>query len=174
MEAIKKIEVRELQTPPTIVPSTYTISKIVGVLKDLNGYEAFVIDNDRVGMVTMRDILRVSHLTSAKTSTLVKYPPKLSPTTNLSAAARILTDYRLRALPIVDGGEIVGVVTANGILEILLERGFLKLPVKSLISGSLITITENDAVAKARDLMVNKRIDHLPVTSHGKVLGVIT
>jgi len=174
MEAIKKIEVRELQTPPIIVPSTYTISKIVGVLRDLDGYEVFIVDNDRVGMVTMRDILRVSHLTSAKTSTLVKYPTKLSPTTNLSVAARILTDYRLRALPIVDGGEITSVVTAKRILEVLSERGFLKFPVKYLISGGLITVTENDTVAKARNLMVNKRIAHLPVTSYGKVLGVIT
>lgn len=174
MEAVKKIEVRALQTPPIIVPSTYAVSKIVGVLKDLDGYEVFMIDNDRVGMVTMRDILRVSHLTSEKASTLANYPAKLSPTTNLSVAARIMTDYRLRALPIVDGREIVGVVTAKRILEVLLERGFLKIPVKSLISGSLITITENDTVAKARDLMVRKRIDHLPVTSYGKATGVIT
>lgn len=174
MEAIKKIEVRELQTPPVVVPSTYKISKIAGVLHDLDGYEVFMIDNDRIGMVTMRDILNVSQLTSEKASALVKYPAKLSPTTSLSVAARIMTDYRLRALPIVDGRKIVGVVTAKRILEVLLEKGFLNFPIKHLITGSLITITENDTVAKARDLMIKKRIDYLPVTSHGKVTGVTT
>lgn len=174
MEALKKIEVRELQVPPVIVPPTYTISKIVGTLKDLDAYEAFMVEKDRVGMVTMRDILRVSQLESTKTSTIVNYPTKLAPTTSLGQAARIMTDYRLRALPIVEDGEVAGTVTAKRILELLSEKAPLNFQVKSLASGSLTMISEADTVAKARNLMVEKKIDHLPVTSDEKVSGIVT
>lgn len=174
MEALKKIEVRELQVPPLIVPPTYTVSKIVGTLKDLDAYEAFIVEKDRVGMVTMRDILRVSQLESTKTSTIIKYPTKLSPTASLGQAARIMTDYRLRALPIVEGAEVTGAVTAKRILEFLLEKATLNFQVKSLASSSLTTIPEGDTVAKARNLMVEKKIDHLPVTSDKKVSGIVT
>ena len=174
MEEMKNIEVRELQTPPVIVPPNCTISKIVGILKERDAYEAFIVEKDRVGMITMRDILRVSQLTSAKTSTLVKYPTRLSPTTNLGRASRIMTDYRLRALPIVDDGEITGAVTARRILETMSERGVPNLQVKSIASGSLTTVTADETVAKARTVMIEKRFDHLPVTSEDKVAGIIT
>ena len=174
MEAIKKIEAQEIQTAPLIIPSTYTISKIVGVLKGLDAYEVFIIDGNKIGTITIRDVLRVSHLVSAKISSLVKYPTKLEPSTTLSRTARILTDYRLRALPIVDGDKFTGVVTEKKIIEALLVKGSLNFPIKSITSGKLTTITDKDTVAKARNLMVEKRIDHLPVISHKGIYGILT
>lgn len=174
MDALKKVEVEKLQTPPVTVPPTYTISKIVGVLKEKNCYEVFIPGRDKVGIVTVRDILRVSHPTTTKTSSIMKYPTKLSPTTSLGEAARILTDYRLRALPIMEGRELTGALTARKILEFLLEKGSLNLQVKSLTTGRLTTISENDTVAKARNLMVDQKIDHLPVISDKKIAGIVT
>lgn len=174
MDTLKKVEVGKLQTPPITIPSTYTISKIVGVLKDKNCYEVFIPEKGKVGIVTIRDILRVSHPTTTKTSSIMKYPTSLSPTTSLGEAARILTDYRLRALPIMEGRELTGALTARKILEFLLEKGSLNLQVKSLTTGRLTTISENDTVAKARNLMVDKKIDHLPVISDKKIAGIVT
>ena len=174
MDDLKNVEVEKLQTPPVTVPSTYTISKIVGVLKDKNCYEVFIPGREKVGTVNVRDILRVSHLTTTKTSSIMKYPTSLSPTTSLGEAARILSDYRLRALPIVEKKELTGVLTARKILEFLLEKGSLNFQVKSLTTGRLTTISENDTVAKARNLMVDKKIDHLPVISDKNVVGIVT
>lgn len=173
MKDMGEIEIRELQTKPLTVPTNYTISKIVGVLKENDAYEVFTVEKDRVGIITIRDVLRVSHLASAKTSSLVKYPTKLSPSTKLSKAARIMTNYRLRALPIIEGREVTGVVTARSILDLIAKRGTLNFHVKSLTSGRLITITETDTIAKARNLMVDKRIDHLPIISNKKIKGII-
>lgn len=173
MKGMREIEVRELQTKPLTVPPNYTISKIVGILKENDAYEVFTIEKDRVGIITIRDVMRVSHLASAKTSSLVKYPTKLSPSTKLSTAAQIMTNYRLRALPIVEGREVTGVLTAKSILDLFAKQGSLNFPAKSLTSGKLITITETDTIAKARNLMVDKRIDHLPVISNKKITGII-
>ncbi len=174
MEDIKDIEVGELQTEPLTVPNNYNISKIVGVFNENEVYEVFIIEKDKVGTITIRDVLRVSHLATAKTSSLIKFPTKLSPTTKLGVAARILTNYRLRALPIVDGKKVTGVITEKSILEQFSKREFLNLSVKSLTSGRLMTITETDTIAKARNLMLDKKIDHLPVLSEKKINGMIT
>ncbi|MBS7622576.1 CBS domain-containing protein [Candidatus Bathyarchaeota archaeon] len=174
MEALKRIEVRELSTPPVTVPPTYTISKIVGKLKETNAYEAFVVEKDKVGMVTIRDILRASQIEGVKIAAVTKYPTKLSPTASLGQAARIMTDYRLRALPIVEDGEVTGAVTAKRVLEFILEKAPLNFQVGSLASGNLTMISESDTVAKARNLMVEKKIDHIPVTSDKKVSGIVT
>jgi CBS domain-containing protein len=174
MEALKKIEAQELQTKPIIIPSDYTISKIIGVLKDLNVYEVFTVERNKIGMITIRDILKVSHLASAKPSSLINHPTKITPTTALSKIARILTDYSLRALPIVKDEEFTGAVKDKKILEVLLAKSDLNFPIKSLSSSKLITITEDDIVAKARNLMVENRVDHLPVISHKKISGILT
>jgi CBS domain-containing protein len=134
----------------------------------------FIPEKDKVGIVTIRDILTVSHPTTTKTSSIMKYPTSLSPTTSLGEASRILTDYRLRALPIMEGKELTGALTARKILEFLLEKGSLNLQVKSLTTGKLTTISKNDTVAKARNLMVDKKIDHLPVISDKKIAGIVT
>jgi CBS domain-containing protein len=174
MEALKKIEAQDLQTKPIIIPSNYTISKIVGVLKDLDAYEVFTVERNKIGMITIQDILKVSHLASAKTSSLITHPTKITPTTILSKIARILTDYSLRALPIVKDEEFTGAVKDKKILEVLLAKSDLNFPIKSLSSSKLITITEDDIVAKARNLMVENRVDHLPVISNNKVNGILT
>ncbi|MEM2941927.1 MAG: CBS domain-containing protein [Candidatus Bathyarchaeia archaeon] len=174
MEALKKIKVRELSTPPLTVPPTYTISKTVGALKEAGAYEVFIIEGDRVGVVTIRDILRVSQVEGVKVTTVAKYPTKLSPETSLGQAARIMTDSRLRALPIVEDGEVTGAVTVKRVLEFLLEKAPLNFQVGSLASGNLTMISESDTVARARNLMVEKKIDHIPITSDKKVSGIVT
>jgi CBS domain-containing protein len=73
-----------------------------------------------------------------------------------------------------EGRELTGALTARKILEFLLEKGSLNLQVKSLTTGRLTTISENDTVAKARNLMVDKKIDHLPVISDKKIAGIVT
>jgi len=174
METLKKLEVEKLQTHPIIIPADYTVSKVIGVLRDLDTYEAFTFEDGKVGMVTIRDILRVSNPASTKASTIVKYPARLSPATALAKAARIMTDYRLRALPIVEDDELVGAVTARSIMERLAKSGSLNFKIKSLTSGNLIKIVSSDLASKARNLMVDKRIDHLPVSENHHVSGVLT
>ncbi|MGQ9543389.1 MAG: CBS domain-containing protein [Candidatus Bathyarchaeia archaeon] len=174
METIKGMRVERLRTSPIIVPGDYPVSKTIGVLRDLDTYEAFIVEDGKIGMVTIRDILKVSNPANTKTSTIMNYPARLSPETSLGRAARIMIDYRLRALPIVEGGELTGAVTAKGIMNALARLGNLNFKVKSLTSGSLIKIRGEDPAAKARNLMVEHRIDHLPVTEDRSVTGVLT
>jgi CBS domain-containing protein len=48
------------------------------------------------------------------------------------------------------------------------------LRVASIATGSPITVEKSDSVAKARDLMVRKRFDHLPVMDGRRLEGMVT
>jgi len=172
MEAVKKLEVGGLQTPANTVSPSSSVSKILGIFKDLPLYEVFLTVGDKVGMITMRDILGVSNLTSRKTSSLITYVPKLSPQSRVGEVARIMTEYRVRALPVVEGDNITGVVTSLSIIEAA-QKSLPELKAKHVMTAQPITIFENDKAAKARNIMVRRKVDHLPVMSMGKKLNGI-
>ena len=101
MERLKRLEVDRLLSSPIIFSPATPISKIVGALKQVNGYEVFLEGTDKIGMVTLRDILRTSNVTKAKAETLAFYVPKLQPRSSVYEAVRLMMEYHIRALPIV-------------------------------------------------------------------------
>jgi len=79
----------------------------MGILKHKGAYEVFIEEGDKVSMITMREILKAGDI-SMKASSLMFYVPKLSSDDTVGKAARLMNDYRLRALPIVSEGSIEG------------------------------------------------------------------
>ncbi|MEM3737568.1 MAG: CBS domain-containing protein [Candidatus Bathyarchaeia archaeon] len=173
MESLKLSEVRSFQSEPAILPPTATISKMLGVLRDLGVYEVFVPLGGKLGMVTARDLLSASNL-EAKIRTLAKYVPKLSPRSSVAEAARIMMNYRIRALPIVEDGEVTGEVNSLSILNALKNLPSTTIKVRHIMTANPITVDEGDPVSKARNIMVKQRIDHLPTLGGRKLVGIIT
>ncbi|MFH0897402.1 MAG: CBS domain-containing protein [Candidatus Bathyarchaeota archaeon] len=174
MESVKRLEVGSLISPQVLVPSTMPVSKVVGVLKDLNVYEAFMEENGKIGMVTTRDILRGSNITTAKVSSLAFFVPKLSPRSTVGEAARLMIDYRIRSLPVVEDNNFVGEVRALSIINAIRESDFSKVETKNIMTGNPVTLSRDDLTSKARSLMVRRRIDHLPVLAEKKLCGILT
>lgn len=83
-------------------------------------------------------------------------PLAIAPTTSIAEAARILRDKKYGALPVVDRGELVGILTEHDIL-----RAFLRLSgadqqgyevTAAVAPGSLDVIGEMNALAQKRGL----------------------
>ncbi len=97
-----------------------------------------VMDGKRmVGIITDRDIRRV--LPSPATSleihelhylldklqvgeVMTKKVVTVNPQTTLEEAAKLLLDYRIGGLPVLEGNELVGIITETDILEAFLEE----------------------------------------------------
>jgi len=175
MESVKRLEVGRLLSPsvPLVSPVT-PISKVVGVLKDLNTYEAFLELNDKIGMITTRDILRASNITTAKASNLAFFVPKLSPRTTVEEAARLMMEYRIRALPVFENKSLMGTIQALSIIEAICEQGFSKAKVKDIMTGNPVHLDREDLSSKARKLMIRRKIDHLPVLAGNELNGLLT
>ena len=47
-------------------------------------------------------------------------------------------------------------------------------PLSTIMTRDLITLSKNDTLAKANELLKTKRIHHLPVVEDGNLIGLIT
>jgi CBS domain-containing protein len=125
-------------------------------------------------MISERELLKATNIETTKPSVLVSYIPVLRKEALVGEVARLMADYRIRATPISDGRKIVGQVNCTTLLRELRGRIGEDLKITSLATENPITIEESDTVAKARDLLVRKRIDHLPVIKDKRIVGLLT
>jgi len=156
------------------LPSTSTLSKVMGLLTERGVYEVFLPEGFRCGIISARDVLRAGNFETAKAGAMMTYVPMLSKITTVGEAARIMADYRIRALPVSDGRVLVGQLNSVSLLTWLCGKIGGDLRITSLATKSPITLDYTSPVAKARDIMIRKRIDHLPIIRDQRVTGVVT
>lgn len=86
-------------------------------------------------------------------------PTLLRPSASVARAKKVMADHLIRFAPIMDGGRLVGVVSATDLLladdEALLE---------SVMSRAPVTIGPRDTIAEAARTMQHTGVRHLVVT----------
>jgi CBS domain-containing protein len=110
----------------------------------------------------------------------------VSPDRTVPEAIRIMKEYEIRRLPVVDeDGRLIGIVTQGDLQQAspsdattlsLFELNYLlaKLPVRDVMTREPITVTPITRIAHAAQLMLEHKIGGLPVLEHGKLTGIIT
>jgi len=83
---------------------------------------------------------------------------------------------RIGALPVVEGGEIVGIISERDVIYCLRDHGaeVLDWPVSRVMSSPAITSTPETEVLSALALMTQRRIRHLPVVEQGEIRGIVS
>jgi len=150
------------------------LSKIIGLLKERGVYEVFLPEGTRCGIISARDVLRTTNIETTKVSALMSYVPTLRKEALVAEVARLMADYRIRAAPVSDGHKIIGQVNCASLLRELRGRIGGELKISSLATKNPVTIEEDTSAAKARELLVRKRIDHLPVIKNKRTVGLLT
>ncbi|MBI3455952.1 MAG: CBS domain-containing protein [Candidatus Rokubacteria bacterium] len=123
-------------------------------------------------MMLVRDIMQ------PKVTTI---PPK----TTLPEAVRLARERGIRHLPVVEGGELIGIVSDRDLkramaspatsleaheLAYLLDR----LTVAEIMTRAVITVGPMSPLEDAARLMVLERISALPVTEGGRLVGIVS
>jgi CBS domain-containing protein len=148
------------------------VSKVIGLLKKSDAYEVFYLQAGRALMATIRDLLNAKNLTTSKLENIANTVPKLSAEEKLGNAVRILSDYRIRALPVIEKGKIVGALHVKDVVEAM-EPVVPNAKVSAIMTPHPITISSDDSVLKAKGLMLRRKIDHLPVLKNEKLVGMV-
>ena len=149
------------------------LSKIVGLFKELAAYEIFFPKGLRCGMISARNVLKTTNIESTKMSTLMSYVPVLKKDATVREAARLMADYRIRGIPVSDGRNIIGQVNSANLLAGLRGKMGGEMRITSIATRDPIRVEAESFIAKARKLLVRKRIDHLPVTLDGRLSGIL-
>jgi CBS domain-containing protein len=170
---LKTLSVMELISPITPLTSSDSASRVVGQMTESNLYEAFIEEPDRTAIVTLRDILNVRDIASTKLYTLMKYIPRLNRYNAVGDAAALMFQHRIRSLPVYHGSKLVGQVTSQAIVEKLVE-GNPGIKIHTIMTPNPICIDAGDNVSKAREIMIRRKIDQLPVLKAGKLHSIVT
>lgn len=94
----------------------------------------------------------------------------------LIEAVRRLGEKRIGALPVVEAGAIVGIMSERDIIYCLREHGpdALEWPVSRAMTAPAITADLSTQVLTALALMTQRRIRHLPVVEGGEIRGIVS
>lgn len=141
-----------------------------------------VVDKGKlVGIITEKDI--VDRLGSSRTKSLPasgvhvsgvmsSNPITVSPQTDVVDAAKIMIDKQISSLPVIENGELVGIITKSTMTRLCLriENIF----VGQVMTKSPITTTPFDRIVNVRRIMLERNISSLPVLDEGKLVGIVT
>ncbi|MCI0393747.1 MAG: CBS domain-containing protein [Chloroflexi bacterium] len=109
----------------------------------------------------------------------------IEPGTTLPEAHRLMRERRIRRLPVVKNGRLVGIVTRGDIrgaeasdatslsiweLNYLLAR----LKIDEIMTRNPVTVSPETTIGAAAQVMLDNKISGLPVVEDGRVVGIIT
>jgi IMP dehydrogenase len=151
-------------TPITVSPST-TVGEVLALITKRSHGAAVVVDEARpVGVVTEHDCSDVDRFTQARmvmTTDLLTLDAGAAPAAMYDA----LASHHLDLAPVLDGEEMVGVITRKGAVRTTFYRPALD-PEERLIVGAAVGIS-GDVEGKAKELL-GDGVDVLVVdTAHG-------
>ena len=90
----------------------------------------------------------------------------------LSKAKSIMDRGRFRRLPVMDDGQLVGILTERDLRE---YTGYLESTrVTAAMRTQLITVTPYSTVEDTARLMLKHKIGGLPIVAEGRLVGIVT
>ena len=101
-------------------------------------------------------------------------PRTVSPNEPIQNAARIMRDEDTGAVPVVDNGRPVGIVTDRDIVVRAVAEGQLNRPVREIVTDSVITVSPDMSTREATELMSEHQIRRLPVVENDRLVGIVS
>jgi len=94
----------------------------------------------------------------------------------VSQALAELARHNIGALPVVDGGRVVGIFSERDFARKVSREGnvSLELPVQAFMSEPVYFIKPDQSIEECMALMTQKHIRHLPVLEGDDLVGVIS
>src|SRR5271166_3543906 len=105
---------------------------------------------------------RVSGILARKKSATVW---SIGPNAMVIDAIRLMDEKNVGALPVVDIGKLVGIVSERDYTRkvILKGRSSKETPVSEIMTRELVTVNPRDGVTECMRIITEKRVRHLPV-----------
>lgn len=117
---------------------------------------------------------------------MTKNPITVEPTTSVNDAAKLMKQRKIRRLPVVEKGRLVGIISDRDVMRVapspattlskfeimsLLD----KMTVAEIMAKEVVSLPYTATIEEAALVMYNERLSGLPVVSSmGAVIGIIT
>ena len=101
-------------------------------------------------------------------------PRTVSPSDTIQNAARIMRDEDTGAVPVVENGRPIGMVTDRDIVVRAVANGELNRPVRDVVSGNVVTARPDMSTKEAAQLMSEYQVRRLPVVENDCLVGIVS
>jgi len=118
-------------------------------------------------MKTVNDILHSKHDTETH---------HIAPNAMVWDAIKLMTEKGVGALLVTENDQLVGIVSERDYMRkvALMGRSSQTTEVRDIMTANPFTVTPEERMEACMELMTEKRIRHLPVATHGKLLGMLS
>lgn len=113
-----------------------------------------------------------------------KHPHTIKARDTIEHARQVMEEHRINQLPVVHGGELVGIVTDRDLRDaypsVLADPMRKASPdphdvlVESVMTTNVITMNPGDGVVAAASLMRRERVGALPIIEGKRLVGILT
>lgn len=116
--------------------------------------------------------MRIADVLKNKGADVVTVGPSATVTELIAA----LAERNVGALPVVDGGSLVGIVSERDVVRRLHAGGasVLAATVAEIMTTGVITCAPGDDAADLAGVMTRRRFRHLPVVVDGQLVGIVS
>jgi acetoin utilization protein AcuB len=99
-------------------------------------------------------------------------PVTITPLETLAVAQSLMQRADVRQLPVVEKGALIGMLSER---DLRAHSGYLeRTQVDAAMSESLITVSPADSSAKAARLLIDRKINAVPVVEDGRLVGIVS
>jgi CIC family chloride channel protein len=82
--------------------------------------------------------------------------------------------FHIAGMPVTEKGSLVGIVTQTDVLRAVREGAIEDEVVRDVMTGEVVVISPTDSATHVARLMIEKRINRIPVVEDGKLVGIVT
>ncbi len=96
--------------------------------------------------------------------------------TPVHEAVALLAERKIGAMPVVEGGRVLGIMSERDVIYCLKSDGaaMLDWTVEPIMTAPAITVTPDTEIMTALSLMTRRRIRHLPVVEGEALVGLVS
>ena len=100
----------------------------------------------------------------------------LGPTATIYDALAMMAEKGVGALPIVDEGKLLGILSERDYArKVLLQgRSSRDTAVTEIMSSPVVSVSPSQTVEECMHIVTDKRIRHLPVMENGRIVGIVS
>jgi CBS domain-containing protein len=100
----------------------------------------------------------------------------IAPNSTVFDAIQLMADKNVGALPVVEEGELVGIISERDYTRkvILKGKSSKDTPVRDIMTQEPVTVHPGDSVSECMHVMTEKRVRHLPVMEGTKIVGLVS
>jgi CBS domain-containing protein len=94
----------------------------------------------------------------------------------VSDAVALFAEKRIGALPVIDGGQVVGIFSERDVVYSLAKAGAAALDARvgDVMTSPALTVDPDSGVMAGLSMMTRRRIRHLPVVEGASIVGFVS